>query len=62
LRGEKSRDPFGVARSEYEFAIYPEVLRTVEWIESLAGSAADEVPQPASPGKISLRRAPSGNT
>jgi hypothetical protein len=59
LRGEKSRDPFGVARSEYDFAIYPEVLRTVEWIESLAGSSADEIPQAASPGKITLRRAPS---
>ena len=48
LRGEKSRDFFGVARGEYDFAIYPEVLKTVEWIESLAGTAADDG-QPASP-------------
>jgi hypothetical protein len=51
LRNEKSRDPFGVARSEYEFAIYPEVLKTVEWIESLAGSAAEEVKHPQVPAK-----------
>ena len=55
LRSEKSRDLFGVARGEGDFAIYPEVLRTVEWIESLAGPAADEVQQSASPGKITLR-------
>ena len=46
LRSEKGRDFFGVARGEYDFAIYPEVLKTVEWIESIAGSATDEVPQP----------------
>lgn len=58
LRDEKGRDFFGVARGEYDFAIYPEVLKTVEWIESLAGSATEEAPQPAGPGKISLRRTP----
>lgn len=52
LRGEKSREFFGVARSEYDFAIYPEVLKTVEWIESFAGSAAEEVPQPDSPIRV----------
>ena len=45
LRSERGREFFGVARGEYDFAIYPEVLKTVEWIESIAGSA-DEVPQP----------------
>jgi hypothetical protein len=45
LRSEKGREFFGVARGEYDFAIYPEVLKTVEWIESIAGSAGD-VPQP----------------
>jgi len=55
LRSEKSRDLFGVARGEGDFAIYPEVLRTVEWIESLAGATADDVQQPAGPGKITLR-------
>lgn len=59
LRNEKGRDFFGVARSEYDFAIYPEILKTVEWIESLAGSAAEQVAQPEKPGKITLRRAPS---
>jgi hypothetical protein len=49
MRGEKGREFFGVARSEYDFAIYPEVLKTVEWIESLAGSTTEEVPQPGSP-------------
>jgi hypothetical protein len=56
LRDEKGRDAFGVARGEYDFAVYPEVLKTVEWIESLAGSAASEGSQAASHGKVSLRR------
>ena len=46
LRSEKGRDFFGVARGEYDFAIYPEVLKTLEWIESIAGSAADDIPHP----------------
>ena len=58
LRHEKGRECFGVARGEYDFAIYPEVLRTVEWIESLAGTGADEVSPPATPGGFTLRKAP----
>ena len=61
LRHEKGRECFGVARGEYDFAIYPEVLKTVEWIESIAGSAADEVAQPAPPGGFTLRKTPSRN-
>ena len=61
LRHEKSRESFGVARGEYDFAIYPEVLKTVEWIESLAGSAAEEVAQSTNPGNVTLRKAPSRN-
>lgn len=53
-----ARDFFGVARGEDDFAVYPEVLKTVEWIESLAGSAADEV---ASPGGFTLRKTPPRN-
>jgi hypothetical protein len=45
LRSERGREFFGVARGEYDFAVYPEVLKTVEWLESIAGSA-DEVAQP----------------
>ena len=48
LQGEKSRDYFGVARGEYDFAVYPEVLKTVEWIEGLAAGAAPET-APSSP-------------
>ena len=55
IRSEKGRDSFGVARGENDFAVYPEVLKTVEWIESLAGSGADDVPQPA----FTLRKTPS---
>jgi hypothetical protein len=58
LRSEKARDFFGVARGEDDFAVYPEVLKTVEWIESLAGSAADEA---ASPGGFTLGKTPSRN-
>jgi hypothetical protein len=60
LRDEKGRQFFGVTRGEYDFAIYPEVLKTVEWIESLAGSAAEEVTQPPTAGGFTLRKTPSG--
>ena len=53
LASERGREFFGVARSEYDFSIYPEVLRTLEWIES--SFATDETPQPTE--KITLRKA-----
>lgn len=56
LRSEKGRDFFGVARGENDFAIYPDVLKTVEWIESLAGAGADEASQPATQGDATLRK------
>ena len=37
MRDEKGRAFLGVAVGEQEFAFYPEVIRLVEWIESLAG-------------------------
>lgn len=41
LASEKGREFFGVARGEYDFSTYPDVLRTIEWIERLAGSEED---------------------
>jgi len=61
LSGERARDFFGVARGEYDFAIYPEVLRTVEWIEDLIKLGGEESAQPASPSKITLRKTFSSN-
>jgi hypothetical protein len=58
LRSDKGRDFFGVMRGENDFAIYPEVLRTVEWIESFAGSVEEEAAQPPTAGSFSLRKTP----
>src|SRR5579863_6081021 len=30
LASERARDIFGVARAEYDFSVYPDVLRTLE--------------------------------
>jgi hypothetical protein len=57
---ERGRDFFGVARGEYDFAIYPDVLRTVEWIDRLISSAEEESEQPANTGKITPRLQVSG--
>jgi hypothetical protein len=40
MRDEKGRAFLGVAVGEQDFSFYPEVLRLVEWIESLAGAEA----------------------
>ena len=58
LRSEKGREFFGVARGEDDFAVYPDVLKTVEWIESLAGSATEEVVQAPPFGKFPVRKTP----
>ena len=58
LRSEKGQDSFGVARGENDFAVYPEVLKTLEWIESLAGSGASEDSPPAGHAEITLRKTP----
>ena len=36
LGSERGREFFGVARGEYDFSIYPDVLRTLEWLETSA--------------------------
>jgi hypothetical protein len=38
MRDEKGRAFLGVATGEQDFTFYPEVLRLVEWIESLPGT------------------------
>jgi hypothetical protein len=58
LRSEKGREFFGVARGEDDFAVYPDVLKTVEWIESLAGSATEEVVQAPPFGNFPVRKTP----
>jgi hypothetical protein len=57
MNTEKSRGFFGVANGEDDFAFYPDVLRTVEWIESSAHAEADQPAHPTAPVKISLRKA-----
>jgi hypothetical protein len=54
LGSERGRDFFGVARGEYDFVIYPDVLRTLEWLEALTNAGGEE---PADQGKITLRKA-----
>jgi hypothetical protein len=55
LSSERGRDFFGVSRGEYDFAVYPDVLRTLEWLETLA--KGEESGQSADHAKISLRKA-----
>jgi hypothetical protein len=56
LGSERAREFFGVARGEYDFSIYPDVLRTLEWIEGLVASGDEGPAQPAKPEKISLMK------
>ncbi len=53
LSNERGRDCFGIVRGEYDFVVHPDVLRTIEWIESLVEAET----RAAQPGKISLRKA-----
>jgi hypothetical protein len=54
MRDDKGRSFFGMTNGENDFALYPEVVRVVEWIErqSAEGQQAKEAP--------SLRRAAPG--
>jgi hypothetical protein len=56
LGSERAREFFGVARGEYDFSIYPDVLRTLEWIEGLVASGDEGAAQPAKPEKVSLMK------
>jgi hypothetical protein len=56
LRDEKSRGFFGVANGEQDFAIYPDVIHIVGWIEGLAAVQREQQVQV----KPSLRRAVPG--
>lgn len=38
IRDENSRHIFGIPSGEGDFRSYPDVLRTLDWIESLANS------------------------
>ena len=49
LGSAKAREFFGVARGEYDFSIYPDVLRTLEWIEDLVVSGEQETAQAVGP-------------
>jgi len=61
LGSERGREFFGVARGEYDFSIYPDVLRTLEWLETSASWGTEESAQPANLEKITLRKALSRN-
>ena len=54
LANEKGRDFFGVMRGEDDFAIYPEVLRTL--LEALVKEAGSETGQIADQ-KVTIRKA-----
>jgi hypothetical protein len=54
MNNERCRSFFGVANGEDDFVLYPEVLRTVEWIECLV---TEQPAQTAAPVKITLRKA-----
>ena len=56
MRDEKSRSFFGVASGEGDFTFYSDVVRPVEWIESLPHIAEAEQ-EAATPSKITLRKA-----
>ena len=55
LASERGREFFGVARGEYDFSIYPDVLRTIEWLERL-GKSDNDPPRSANQGKITIRK------
>ena len=61
LGSERGREFFGVARGEYDFSIYQDVLRTLEWLETSASLGAEESAQPPNLEKITLRKARSRN-
>ena len=42
LASERARDIFGVARSEYDFSAFPDVLRTLGWLEELAAGRVND--------------------
>jgi hypothetical protein len=61
LGSERGREFFGVARGEYDFSIYPDVLRTLEWLERSAIWGTEGSAQPENLEKINIRRALSCN-
>jgi hypothetical protein len=46
MRDDKSRCHFGVANGEQDFALYPDVVRIVEWIERLSALEAEHGVRP----------------
>jgi len=42
MRDEKGRSFLGVAIGEGDFALYPDVIRVVEWMEHLIGANASD--------------------
>jgi hypothetical protein len=55
MRDEKGRSFLGVATGEYDFALYPDVIRVVEWLEQLSDEKQD---QTDSSQKPALRKDP----
>lgn len=43
LASERARDIFGVMRGEYEFSAYPDVLRTLGWLEGLSAGRVNDL-------------------
>jgi hypothetical protein len=42
MNNEKAASFFGIANGENDFAFYPDVLRTAEWIQSLVSAEPDQ--------------------
>lgn len=57
LGSERGREFFGVARGEYDFSIYPDVRRVLEWLETSAGMETEGSEQPPNLEKMRLRKA-----
>jgi hypothetical protein len=56
LGNERAREFFGFARGEGDYSTYPDVLRTVEWIEDLVSAGEEEAAQCSNAGKPFLRK------
>jgi len=57
LGSERGREFFGVARGEYDFSIYPDVRRVLEWLETSGSMETEESEQPLNLEKMRLRKA-----
>jgi hypothetical protein len=58
MRDERGRSFLGVATAENDFALYPDVVRVVDWIEHLIDAKVED--QPTGSTKPTFRKAVRG--